>query len=66
MEALKTDMQALTMTIPEILKRHVGLKRSTLQRMCILQEIRAQKVGKLWHVEVKELNRVFLGVRGKQ
>lgn len=51
----------ITMTVEESCKRHAGLKRSTLQGMCIKKQIRAQKIGKNWHIPVSELDRVFLG-----
>lgn len=52
------------MTIQEACIRHAGVNQYKLRDMCIQQKIRAQKVGKLWHIPVAELDRVFLGKTG--
>lgn len=51
----------VTLTIAEALKRHIGLAHSTLCQMCQSKRIKATKVGKNWHIPVRELDRVFLG-----
>jgi hypothetical protein len=57
-----TTTIALTVTIEEACLRHSGMKHSTLRKICIQNQIKAQKVGKCWHVPVQELDRIFLGI----
>lgn len=60
------ETEPVTMTITEACRRHAGLNHSTLQIMCIRKQIRAQKVGKRWHIPVAELDRVFLGIKHRR
>ena len=53
----------ITMTIPEVVKRHAGISADNLRDMCLRRELRALKIGKAWHIPVTELDRVFLGKR---
>lgn len=56
------EEQGVTYTIEAAVKRHVGAKHSTLRIMCIRKEIKAVKVGKVWHIPATELDRVFRGM----
>jgi len=48
------------MTVKEALLRHQGLKESTLQGMLKKKKLKGKKVGRDWHIDVQDLNRVFL------
>ncbi len=53
------------MTVEEACERHKGITPAQMQHLCLQGKIRAQKVGKYWHIPVVELDRVFLGVKAK-
>lgn len=61
-------MAELTITIEEAVKqqRHVGVSAEQYQALCRSKKVAAVKIGKHWHMQIKGLNRLFLGYNTNQ